>query len=241
MSRTVDGGRHWNISTSKEAVLDMAFTDERNGIAQAFDVDYPIVRTTDGGRTWSKIGPPQLRNVENVVLLSGQTAWMTKHEGEDLLIFRTTDGGRSFEESRTRLPSGWPTVREIAFVDQDYGWIALGHKGDDEVRLLRTTDGGRTWVSISTPSVKSSDWVPRSDVLGFVSTQMGFVFSTETDGPPSWDPKDRKVLFTADAGAHWRQYPLPYFVRRCQAVLGDLLCSADQKGSHFGVLRLHPK
>jgi photosystem II stability/assembly factor-like uncharacterized protein len=239
--RTVDGGRHWNIATSKAAVLGMAFTDERNGIAQAFDVGDPIVRTSDGGRTWSKIDPPHLRKVENVVLLSGQTAWVTDHEGEDLMIFRTTDGGRSFGESRAPLPSDWPTVREIAFVDPNHGWIALGHKQDDEVRLLQTADGGRTWVSMSAPSVRSANSVPQSDVLGFVSPQTGFVFSTESEGPPWWDPKDRKVLFTSDGGTRWRQYPLPYSVRRCQAFMGDLLCSADQKDSHFGVLRLHPR
>ncbi len=83
--------------------------------------------------------------------------------------------------------------------------------------------------------------MPRSDVLGFVSPKTGFVFSTESEGPPSWDPKDRKVLFTADGGVHWRRFPLPYSVQRCQALQGDLLCSADQKGSHFGILRLHPK
>ncbi len=71
--RTLDGGRHWNIVTQEAAVLQMAFTDERNGIAQAFDVGSQIVRTTAGGQTWSKIDPPRLRKVENVVLLSGQT------------------------------------------------------------------------------------------------------------------------------------------------------------------------
>ena len=239
--RTIDAGSHWNIMTQKTAVFDMRFADELNGIAQAFDVGDPIVRTTDGGRTWSKVDPPHLKKAENVVLLSGQVAWVTDHEGEDLLIFRTTDGGRSFEESRTSLPSDWPIVREISFVDRNHGWIVLSHKQDDEVRLLQTTDGGRTWVPTAIPSVRSAIWEPQSDVLGFVSAQTGFVFSTETEGPPSWDPKDRKVLFTSDGGVHWRQSSLPYSVRRCQALLGDLLCSADQKDSHFGILTLHPK
>ena len=239
--RTTDGGRHWNIMTQTAAVLDMAFADERNGIGQAFDVGDPVVRTTDGGRTWSKIDPPHLKKAEDVVLLSGQTAWVTDHEGEDLLIFRTIDGGRSFEESRTSLPSDWVIVREISFVDRNHGWIVLGHKQDDEVRLIQTNDGGRTWMPISTPSVTSGIWVPRFEVLGFVSSETGFVFSTKTEGPPSWDPKRGKVLFTADAGVHWQQYPLPFSIHSCQALQGELLCSADKKRSHFGILTLHPK
>ena len=83
--------------------------------------------------------------------------------------------------------------------------------------------------------------MPRGEVLGFVFDKAGFFFSTEGESPPSWDPKNRKVLSTADGGARWQKYALPYSVSRCQALEGDLLCSADRKGSHFGILTLHPK
>ena len=241
MRRTTDGGKHWNIMTLKAAVLDMAFADERNGIAQAFDIGDPIVRTTDSGQTWSKIEIPHLKKVENIFLLSGQTAWVTDREGDDLLLFRTMDGGLSWEESRTSLPSDWPEVLEISFVDQSHGWIVLGHKLDDEVRIIGTVDGGRTWRPVPVPSVRSARWVPKPDVLGFVSDKVGFVFSTEGEGPPSWDPRNRKVLFTADGGVRWDKYALPYSVSRCQALEGDLICSADRRDSHFGILTLHPR
>ena len=239
--RTTDAGKHWYIITQRAAVLTMAFSDERNGIGQAFDVDDPVVRTTDGGKTWSKIEIPHLRKAESMVLLSGQTAWVTDQGGDDLLLFRTTDGGRSWEESRAPVPSDWPEVLEISFVDQRHGWMALGHKQDDEVRLIGTADGGRTWAPVPVRPVRSGNWVPRSAVLGFVSGKVGFVFSTEGEGPPARDPKSGKVLFTADGGAHWRRYGLPYSVSRCQAFDGDLLCSADRKNSNFGILTLHPK
>jgi photosystem II stability/assembly factor-like uncharacterized protein len=106
--RTTDAGKRWNIITQNTSVLAMAFADERYGIAEAFDIDYPAVRTTDGGQTWSKVEIPHLKKVENIVLLSGQAAWITDHEGNDLLLFRTIDGGRSWEESRTSLPPDWP-------------------------------------------------------------------------------------------------------------------------------------
>jgi len=239
--RTTDGGKHWNIITHEAAVLGMAFADERHGIAQAFDVGDPVVRTADGGQTWSRIEIPNLKKIEVVFLLSGRTAWVTDHEGDDLLLFRTIDGGQSWEGSRTSLPYDWPEVREILFVDQANGWIVLGRKQDDEIRLLGTTDGGRTWTPVSIPSVRSGTWIPAPDVLGFVSAKVGFVFSTEDEGQPSWDPKNRKVLFTTDGGARWQEYALPYSISRCQALGGDLVCSADRKGSHFGILRLHPK
>jgi photosystem II stability/assembly factor-like uncharacterized protein len=239
--RTTDGGQKWKVITQKAAVLDVAFADERYGIAQGFDLGNPVVRTTDGGQTWSKIELPNLTKVENLVLLSGMTAWATGHDADHLLIFRTIDGGQSWEQSRTSLPSDWPSVREISFVDPNHGWMALERKQDDEIRLLQTTDGGRTWKLVPAPLVRSATWVPKPDVLGLVSGRTGFMFSTEGEGQPSWEPKNRKVLFTADGGTTWQRYPLPYSVWRCQPLAGDLVCSADRKGTHFGILTIHPK
>jgi photosystem II stability/assembly factor-like uncharacterized protein len=86
-----------------------------------------------------------LKNIEGTVILFGQVGRIIEGKRDDLLVFRTGDAGRSWDESRTSLPRDWPEVREISFVDQDHGWIAVGHKQDEEIRLLGTTDGGRTW------------------------------------------------------------------------------------------------
>jgi len=240
--RTSDGGNHWDMMTQTTGLLTMAFADQLHGIGQAFyGDDRPPVRTVDGGRTWSRIEIPHLKQVDSLIFLSGQIAWVTDRRDNDLLFFRTTDGGQSWQESRTALPRGWPNVREFSFMDQNHGWMVLSRNGADKVRLLKTTDGGRTWSTVSIPPVLQAQWVPSPEALGFISDKVGFVFSTATDGPPSWDPAKRRVLFTADGGAHWQDYPLPFSISDCQALAGDLVCSADRQGSHFGILTLHPK
>ena len=77
--------------------------------------------------------------------------------------------------------------------------------------------------------------------MRFVSDKVGFVFLTEDDDPQFRDLKRHNVLYTADGGARWQEYPLPYSVYSCQALGRDLICSADQKDSHFGILTLHPR
>lgn len=219
----------------------MAFADENHGIGKSFWIDDTgdIVRTLDSGRTWSKIEIPHLKKIERTIFLSGQVAWVTDREGEDLLLFRTVDGGRSWQESRMSLPSKWSNVREISFVDQNHGWMVLKHGQDDEGRLLATTDGGATWLPTSIPSVRSATWW--SDVVKFVSEKVGFVFSTEDDDLKSSGLYSNKVFYTTDGGAQWQKYSLPYSIYSCQAFERDLICSADRKDSRFGTLTIHTK
>ena len=151
--RTGDGGRHWQIVTQETAVLVMTFSDERNGIAHEFGVDDTggIVCTTDGGRTWTKVEIPHLKKIGSMDFPSGQIGWITDREGADLLLFRTLDAGLRWEETRMSVPSDWPEVREISFIDQDHGWIGLKRSKGDEIRLLTTKDGGGTWLPVALP------------------------------------------------------------------------------------------
>ena len=236
--RTTDGGKHWQL-ISNEGVVAMAFSDQDHGIGKAFGIDDTgdAVRTVDGGRKWSKIEIPHLKKIRNIVLLSGQIAWITDREGADLLLFRTIDGGRSWQESRTSLPVEWPDVRQISFVDQDYGWIVLMHKPDAEIRLLATSDGGRTWQALSTPPVHNYNWW--ADVVGFVSDKVGFIF--EDGDPETSDYKRHDILYTADGGATWQRYPSPYSDYSCQTLDRNLICSAHKEDSHFGLLTIRPR
>jgi photosystem II stability/assembly factor-like uncharacterized protein len=238
--RTTDGGKHWRL-ISREGMVAMVFADENHGIGKSFWIDDTgdIVRTLDSGRTWSKVEIPHLKKIESTVFLSGRIGWITAQENNDLSLFRTVDGGLSWEEFRTALPPEWPNVRKVSFVDQNHGWMVLKHIQDDEVRLLATTDGGAAWLQASIPPVRNGNWW--SDVVKFVSDKVGFVFSTEDDNSPSPGFQSRTVFYTADGGTRWQTYSLPYSIYSCQAFERDLICSADRKDSQFGTLTIHTK
>jgi photosystem II stability/assembly factor-like uncharacterized protein len=199
-----------------------------------------VVRTSDGGETWTKIEIPHLRRVGRMIVLSGRVIWVTDGDGDDLLFFHTTDGGRSWEEFRTMLPHEWTEVREVSFLDQDRGWLVLKHKhkDDEQLRVLSTVDSGKTWSPISTPPLRTNNWW--ADIVKFVSDKVGFLIVSE-DEHHSKGFEGQSVLYTADGGANWRKFALPYSIDSCQALEGDLLCSGRSKSSRIGILTLHPK
>ena len=122
---------------------------------------------------------------------------------------------------------------------ENHGWLVLKHKSDDQIRVLATHDGGRTWSPLEIPSLRATTWWP--DVVRFVSEKTGFLFVTEYDNPRAKGFEGQSVFYTADGGAHWRRYPLKYSIYSCQAFEGDLLCSARNPHSRIGVLTLHPR
>jgi photosystem II stability/assembly factor-like uncharacterized protein len=105
-----------------------------------------VLRTTDGGRTWSSVGPPgtgslDFRDVEaasdrHAVILSVGV-------GGDSRIYVTDDGGGS-----------WTTAFEngdadafydcLAFSTPERG-LALSDPVDHAFRLVETKDGGHSW------------------------------------------------------------------------------------------------
>src|SRR5262249_43429486 len=121
--RTTDGGRSWTQSwsdTTKGVFLDgVAFWDAQHGFTFSDPINgrLVIVTTDDGGRSWTKMPataiPPVLpneaafaaSNTQLTVQGSGN-AWIATGGGAEARVFRTTDRGRSWTVSSTRMPGG---------------------------------------------------------------------------------------------------------------------------------------
>jgi photosystem II stability/assembly factor-like uncharacterized protein len=106
-----------------------------------------VLRTTDGGRSWQNVSPPdvadlQFRDIEafdanNAVILS-------IGEGEASRVYRTTDGGAHWVESfRNTEPAAFYDC--LAFFDRRHG-LALSDPVGGKFRVLSTSDGGRSWT-----------------------------------------------------------------------------------------------
>jgi photosystem II stability/assembly factor-like uncharacterized protein len=105
-----------------------------------------VLRTTDGGRTWRNVSPPdaaghELRDIEAfdarraVVLSIGQ--------GTDSRIYRTSDGGATWQRVFTN-PEPAAFYDCLDFWDRRHG-LALSDPVGGRFRVLRTDDGGRSW------------------------------------------------------------------------------------------------
>ena len=162
--RTDDGGVHWALTWTNadpRAFYDaLAFWDKDHGIAFGDPVDgrFPLLRTDDGGRTWTRLVPemPPTEPGEAAFAASGRAlvlrgsseAWICTGGGA-ARVFRSRDRGRTWTVAPTPVQPGAASaglfgllfwgVRDGLAVGGDYAADATPGA------LLRTRDGGRTW------------------------------------------------------------------------------------------------
>jgi len=163
--RTVDGGLTWQRFIITSDALDFRDVDAidaqtayvmsiGNGPASR------IYKTTDGGVTWKV----QFRNKDEKAFLDAMSFWDANHGiafgdsvDKQFYILTTTDGGRTWSRvPATNLPPAQgnegafaASGTNIALFGKAYAWIGTGAAAKS--RVLRTTDGGRTWRVADTP------------------------------------------------------------------------------------------
>ena len=164
--KTTDAGRTWTLqftNTDPKAFFDaMAFWDTERGVAFSDSVDgrLVILRTENGGRTWSRVPesglPPALDNEgafaasgTNVAVVGRDHVWIGTSVSR---VLRSTDGGRSWSAATTPLAAGPSTgIFSIAFRDTRHGVVVGGdyrREADAVDNLAITDDGGKTWHAV---------------------------------------------------------------------------------------------
>lgn len=113
-----------------------------------------LLRTTDGGRTWTEVLPLSRQNAWTA--LDADRAWaaVTSSDERHILVHRTADGGLSRQRASFPLPDGMVGAApvSISFADADHGWLMVepmrtmnSHPG----YLYATSDGGASWTMVS--------------------------------------------------------------------------------------------
>jgi len=167
--RTDDGGQTWTETfrnDDERAFYDcMAFHDGQHGLALSDPVDgkFRVLSTSDGGRSWEVApsdGMPAALDGEFAFAASGTClvtadrgpamAWFATGGGSQSRVFRSTDGGRTWDVVATPMPGGPSAgIYSLAFRDPMHG-VAVG--GDFAAPTSApdgaevTGDGGRTWT-----------------------------------------------------------------------------------------------
>ena len=222
--KTRDAGKQWTLqftSTDPKAFYDaIAFWDERNGIAVGDLVDgrFTILRTADGGSTWSPIpdaNRPQALDGEGMFAASGTClttlapgdAWFGTGGAARSRIFRSSDRGVTWSSADTPIASGTSSagVFSIAFSDRLHG-LAVGgdyrkerESGDN---IATTADGGKTWTLPGATRLRGF----RSGVAfvqgdGRVAVAVGPAGTDRTvDGGRSWTPIDDTGFHAVSVG-----------------------------------------
>ena len=189
MYRTDDGGEHWEeqllsgvrrIQSLKVIDADTAWVvvDVEE---EVFAPARRMFRTTDGGRTWNFIR--NLTVYEGVIVdaASADVAWFTTiycfPQPCNSSVFRTTDGGETWSE----FAPGDVLVRDMAFADEQNGWVSSRFCRDScENRLLRTEDGGATWQDVQLAESVWGNLVILDADTGWLQPLSGSAFTLTT-------------------------------------------------------------
>ncbi|MCB5180744.1 WD40/YVTN/BNR-like repeat-containing protein [Streptomyces antimicrobicus] len=163
-----------------------------------------VLRTVDGGRTWSDVSPAaavadglELRDIE--AFDARRAVALSIGEGEDSRVFRTEDGGATWSET-FRNPDPKAFYDCLTFSDPRHG-LAMSDPVDGKFRILSTDDGGRSW------RVLPADGMPAAlpGEAGFAASGQCLVSAGPRDvWLATGGGATARVLHSADRGLTWR-------------------------------------
>lgn len=166
--RTVDGGTNWTpVAASPFIVSSISMVDTGYGWCVGTQGSTPgrIVRTTNGGTSWSEQLVANGRFLNGTFAQTKQrnsTSGTVGFPGDTGKVIQTTSGGAVWSE-RT-IADSITHLTKVEFVDSLHGWIV--GSGPHGTYLLHTVDGGLTWVILNAPS--------RFGGISFIDTLTGW-------------------------------------------------------------------
>ncbi len=189
--KTTDGGLNWhvqhNAGGTASFLISVCFvpqggTDTGWAVgADLFEGGGIILKTTDGGSTWSPQASGTTSFLTSVYFISENgtdTGWVV---GGDGTILKTTDGGSTWSAQASGTTEG---LNSVFFMDADTGW-AVGDFGT----ILKTTDGGNEWYAQfggTTEDLYSVHFIPSGGTItGWAVGASGTILKT-TDGGDNW-------------------------------------------------------
>jgi photosystem II stability/assembly factor-like uncharacterized protein len=175
IAHTSDGGSTWVLQTNptKNPIVDVFFINPLKG--WAVGMDSTILRTTDGGQTWSRVDLTVTNNwyFRSVYFIDEMHGWTVGVYG---IIMLTNDGGLTWQEVRNDYGE---SLQSVFFLDMKNGW-AVGDAGT----ILRTIDGGYTWFNqysgVSRNFLASVSFLNKN--VGWVTGEGGTIKHTENGG-----------------------------------------------------------
>ncbi|GAB4324687.1 MAG: hypothetical protein Kow00127_17370 [Bacteroidales bacterium] len=128
-----------NSGTTK-TLYDVEFVDNQTAIIVG--EEGTILRSGDGGSSWSSVNSGTTRALNDVYFVNSTLGFIGGNEG---LILRTSDGGVTWQDVSNS--QAHDNIYSVHFIDSDIGWVC-GAKG----LLYRSTTGGSYWQYQSMPT-----------------------------------------------------------------------------------------
>jgi len=157
-----------------------------------------ILKTTNGGTTWQSQNSGVTTDIQDVFMLNNRYGWaVTFDYFVDTLtwfgtrVLTTTNGGTSW--TNRQYPVSGEFFNSIVFLDSLRGWM-----GGEFGHLVRTTNGGSTWVPVQVDSSIYAGW----EIINvkFFTPQYGYAMGGRIDIiGVVWRTTDGGLRWTPDA------------------------------------------
>lgn len=191
---STDDGATWTRTVSTNLTVAIAFRDALVGIAVGAE---EILRTTDGGSSWTALNVPEIVP-PNATLLTG-----VAYAGNDVFVasgigqgLRSTNGGLT-----------WSVVPGMVTANSNLNGVAFNGQGlglamnDSQPVAARSTDFGATWSTVNLPFVASR--AAYADANTVVILGGDGRHARSTDGGLNWSPE----VFSLQTGQQrWRPF-----------------------------------
>lgn len=214
--KTTDGGQTWQPETAPAGTIQQfTFLDELHGwVIMQTDRAVVVYQTTDGGAHWTNMQkggsafPLQTPfwGVHFLNLTTGWAAFLNTTAGGSVLIYKTADGGATWQLQHLALPAGAMapiSVNPPQFFNDKDGMIEVGYDGgirgqvhqsandrpasggSSAAGLYATHDGGATWQGpIILNNLNFPDFIDALHGWALNSTGSGLL--TTSDGGHTW-------------------------------------------------------
>ncbi|KXJ90248.1 oxidoreductase [Microdochium bolleyi] len=140
-------------------LLDTGSTQQFRGLAPVTDriawvsgTNGTVLKTVDGGASWSSVGPP-LPEADAALQFRDVQAWsadkaliLSIGEGSDSRIYLTSDGGSTW--TQTFVSQEQKAFYNCMDFDTEQHGLAVSDPVDGKFRLIETFNGGQSWAII---------------------------------------------------------------------------------------------
>ncbi|MDP9794791.1 photosystem II stability/assembly factor-like uncharacterized protein [Catenuloplanes nepalensis] len=200
-------GLSWRLSDAGSTARLRGLSVVSSQVVWASGSGGTVLRTVDGGRHWSPVGPSgtealQFRDIE--AFDARRAVTLSIGEGEDSRVYRTGDGGRTWTEA-FRNPDPAAFYDCLAFTDARRG-LALSDPVGGAFRILSTSDGGRSWAvraDVRMPAALPGEFAFAASGTCLVAGESGRYWFATGGGATA------RVFSSADHGRSWRVTSTP--------------------------------
>jgi photosystem II stability/assembly factor-like uncharacterized protein len=221
---STNAGASWVVTYidslgGNRSIYEAGFVD--NNIGFACGLDGLLLKTTDGGATWTNLNSGSINDFWYIEMIDADTGYVC---GSVTTLLKTTDGGSTWNPITISGTS--TTLYKVHFLDAATGY--MGTASATVGRLLKTTDYGNTWAPVAGYTAigttrgifffdADTGWVSNSNYQILKTTDGGSSFFEQVDFGTGtiyeikfWDAfngvaagANGDVFFTTDGGTNW--------------------------------------